>query len=395
MTAIAIADEATTKTSRNAILALSLGAFAIGASEFMISGLLAEVAADLEVTIPLAGLLITGYALGVTVGGPLTSILTGRMNRKNQLLLLVALFVCGNLLCAVAPSYELLLAGRIMGAFCHGAFYGTASVVAGMLVPSGHRARAIALISAGTMIANILGVPGGTALGNWIDWRAAFWAVSLFGATAALAISTFVPDRQQAGSVKLSTEFRALVRPQVVMGLVLCVCFTIGLFTFFSYLTPLLVDVSGADPDVIPLMLVLFGVGSTFGVLLGGKLADWQIATSIAIALAAQASVYFAFWVFSANLTATVTLIPLVGFAAMIAVAPLKTLVIRTASDAPGLASTMTSSANNLGVAAGAALGALLISNGVGLAYLPLIGVAFPLLGLGVLFVVQRLRDAW
>jgi MFS transporter, DHA1 family, inner membrane transport protein len=381
MTSIAAYEPAAT-SQRLAILSLSLGAFAIGASEFMIGGLLAEVATDLDVTIPLAGLLISGYALGVTVGGPLLTILTGRISRRNQLLLLVTIFICGNLLCAVAPSYDLLLGGRILGAFCHGAYYGAASVVAGLLVPSSHRARAVAMVSAGIMIANVIGVPCGTAIGQSIGWRAAFWGVSLFGAVAAAAILYSVPASLDGGRARLGAEARALIRPSVLGGMLLCLCFTMGLFSFFSYLTPMLTEVGGAPTSQVPVLLVLFGVGSTAGVLLGGRLADWRLRTSIAVAFAAQAATYAVVAGLASNLIAMYVLLPAVGFVAMAAVAPLKTLVLDAAADAPGLSSTATSGALNLGVAIGAALGATVIDAGFGYANLPLIGAGFALIGL-------------
>jgi DHA1 family inner membrane transport protein len=175
-------------SSRRAVLALSAGACAIGTSEFMISGLLRDVAADLLVPIPSAGLLISGYAAGVAVGGPLVTIAVGRLDRKLQVMVLLGLFVLGNLICAAAPSNGFLLAGRIVSAFSHGAFYGVASVVATMLVPSGQRARALALVSVGVMVANVVGVPLGTALGQVAGWRVAFWGVCGLGAVSAIAL---------------------------------------------------------------------------------------------------------------------------------------------------------------------------------------------------------------
>jgi DHA1 family inner membrane transport protein len=373
-----------------AVLALALGAFAVGTSEFMISGLLGEVAADLDVPIPSAGLLITGYAGGVAVGGPLMAIATGWMDRKRQILLLLAVFVAGNLICALAPSYALLLLGRIVGAFCHGAFHGAASVVAGRLVPEGRRARAIALVTAGVMVANIIGVPLGTALGQLVDWRAAFWAVSILGALAALTLATLLPTDVGRGSGRLLTEARALLRPQVLHGLGLSFCFTVGLFCLFTYISPLLMEVSRAEAGSIPLLLVLFGAGATVGVLAGGRLADWNMRAAIAIAFSAQVVTYLAVAVFCTDLPAMVGLLFLLGVTGMLAVAPLKTLVLNGALDAPGLAATMTSSTLNLGVAVGAAVGSALLAAGAGYAALPGVGVACAAVGLGVVWLKRH-----
>ena len=378
------------ESPRNAILSLSLGAFAIGASEFMISGLLRDVAADLGVTIPTAGLLITGYALGVAVGGPLMAILTGRLGRKEQLLLLIGIFITGNMLCATAPSYFVLLVGRMVGAFCHGAYHGTASVVAGTLVPAEQRVRAIALISAGVMIANVVGVPCGTALGQAVGWRAAFWAVSVLGATAAAALMLCLPAEIGVAPMKLRSEFKALARPKVLLGFLLSFLFCLGLFGLFTYMTPLLTTVSGAKPEQIPTLLLLFGLGATVGVIGGGRLADRGLTLSIAIAFAAQIAVYTMIVCFSSSLAAMYFLLFMLGAVAMAAVAPLKTLVLSAAFDAPGMASALTSSTLNLGVAIGAAIGALLLHNGLGYSDLPFIGIASASMGLLILWLRGR-----
>ena len=363
------------KGSRTAILALSLGSFAVGTSEFMISGLLETVARDLSVTVPTAGFLITGYALGVVVGGPAMAVLTGKLDRRTTLLLLLTIFVLGNLLCANAPSYSLLLVGRIVTSFCHGAFYGLASVVGGALVAPGHRARAVALITAGVMVANVIGVPIGAAIGQTLGWRSAFWVVALVGGVAAAALVTFVPTSVGGAGAKLLREVGALARPQVQLGLGLCFVFTLGLFGLFSYITPLLSTLSGASRDQLPVLLLLFGLGSTAGVLGGGRLGDWNLTRGLMVGFAAQVVVYGAILGFGQSLSAMYVLMFALGAIGMLVVAPLKTAVLVAAQDAPMLASTLTSSALNLGVAGGAAVGALLIDHGAGYNALPWIGV--------------------
>jgi MFS transporter, DHA1 family, inner membrane transport protein len=376
-----------------ALFALALGAFAVGTSEFMISGLLRNVAADLGVSIPSAGLLVSGYASGVAVGGPLMTILTGRLNRKLQIMLLLGVFIAGNLVCAVSPSYSVLLVGRIIGAFCHGAFYGTASVAAGVLVPARYRARALAIVSAGVMVANVIGVPLGTALGQMVGWRAAFWGVCALGAAAVLALLAVLPKGFTTGEFKVLSEIRALLRPQVLLGLILSVCFTVGLFSCFPYLTSLLTTASGARSQQIPFLLMAFGAGATLGVFGGGRLADWRQRTALVFAFCAQIAAYVAIICFSENLAAMWVVMFGVGAAGMAAVAPLRMLVLSAAFDAPALASTMTSSAFNLGVAVGAALGATLLQLGLDYADLPFAGVVLAASGVALVGRIRATND--
>jgi DHA1 family inner membrane transport protein len=370
------------KGSRAAILALSLGAFAVGTSEFMISGMLETVASDLSVSVPTTGFLITGYALGVVIGGPATALMTARLDRRVALLLLLTIFVLGSLACANAPSYELLLAGRIVTSFCHGAFYGLASVIGGTLVPPGRRARAVALIMAGVMVANVIGVPFGTAIGQAFGWRSAFWVVALVGGIAAASLVVLLPASAARNDTKLLSEIGALARPKVLIGLGLCVVFCVGLFSLFTYITPLLVKVSGAAPEQLPVLLLLFGLGSTAGVLGGGRLGDWNLTRALIAGFAAQVLAYGAILGLGESLAAMYVLMFALGAIGMIVVAPLKTMVLLASQDAPMLASTLTSSALNLGVAAGAAVGALLIDHGAGYDTLPWIGVVCATLAL-------------
>ena len=389
-TVLAIGDAPVSISPKNAILSLSLGAFAVGASEYMISGLLGAVAVDLGVSVPTAGLLVSFYALGVAFGGPVVTMLTGRLPAKARLLLLVAIFVAGNLLCAAAPSYGMLLAGRLIGAFCHGAFYGTASVVAGALVPIEQRARAVALITAGVMVANIVGVPCGTALGQAFGWRAAFWVISGFGAVAATALVLCLPQNIGGAPINIRSEIGALLRPAVLLGFGLCFLFCFGLFALFTYMTPLLTLVSGAEAAQLPSLLLLFGIGATIGVIGGGRLADLGLLTAIGIAFATQLAVYTMIVWLCPSLVAMHGLMFLLGATTMVVVAPLKTLILSAAIDAPGLASTLTSSALHLGVAGGAAVGASLLDHGLGYAGLPWIGIATTSIGLTVVWLWRR-----
>lgn len=367
------------------LFALFITAFAIGTAEFVVSGLLPQVSADFGVSIPTAGLLITGYAMGVAIGGPIMTLATARLSRKTALLLLATLFVGANLACAVSGSYIAMIAARMMGAFAHGAFYGIASVVAAGLVPEGKRASAVAMVGAGVTIANVLGVPGGTVLGQALGWRTTFWAISIVGLLSTLAIAFWVPDGSSGKAMDLRAEVRVLGRTKVLAGLLMCSLFTVGMFGLFTFVVPLLTTVSGIRSEHIPLILLLFGTGATLGVLLSGKLADWRLGISIGLIFAAQAVIHLSFVLFASNAIAAYFLMFLLGGVGMAAVAPLKTFVLNASRDAPSLASTLTSSALNFGVAVGAVICSAALSLGVGYAELPWLGVACSLAGLQII----------
>ena len=373
------------------LFALFITAFAIGTAEFVVAGLLPQISVDLVVDIPTAGLLITVYAMGVAIGGPLMTIATARLPRKTALLLLAGLFVSANLTCAVSGTYLLMMVGRLLGSFAHGAFSGIASVVAASLVPENKRASAVALISAGVTIANVLGVPGGTALGQSLGWRATFWAISAVGVLSTIAIALWVPRGGTGKAMDLGAEIRVLGRFKVLAGLLMCFLFTVGIFGLFTFIAPLLTTVSGIPSERIPFILVLFGFGATIGVLLSGKLADWRLDLSIGLIFATQAVIHLCFVLFASNAVAIYVLMFLLGCMGMAAVAPLKTFILNASRDAPSLASTLSSSSLNFGVAVGATICSAALVWGVSYAELPWLGVACSIAGLAViLFAVRR-----
>ncbi|WP_433984874.1 MFS transporter [Tunturiibacter empetritectus] len=233
------------------LMALAVAAFGIGTSEFIIMGLLPNLADDFHVSIPRAGVLVTGYALSVTIGAPIVAIATARLERKLALLLLMGVFTLGNLACAVAPTYNLLFAARVLTALCHGAFFGIGSVVAANLVPRNQRAQAIALMFSGLTLANVLGVPAGTALGQAYGWRFAFWAIVPIGLIAAIAVFFLVP-KQAAGSGSLLHEFRVLRKPQVLLVLAMSILTSASLFCVFTYIAPTLEAVTLVSPTPSP-----------------------------------------------------------------------------------------------------------------------------------------------
>jgi DHA1 family inner membrane transport protein len=368
-----------------ALYALTAGAFGIGVTEFVIMGLLIEVGGDLGVSISAAGLLISGYALGVVVGAPIMTIATSRWPRKTVLLVLMGIFTVGNLACALAPDYWSLMAARVLTAFAHGTFFGVGSVVATSLVPENKKASAISIMFAGLTVATILGVPFGTWLGQGYGWRATFAAVTLVGLVAMGAVALLVPPIKAAEEhTKLADDLAVLGRPQVLLALLTTILGWIGIFALFTYVAPILTRISGfSDAAVSPILLV-FGAGAIVGNLLGGRFADRWPAHSIFGSLLILAAV-LALMTFAAHSQiAIVAGVGLLGAAAFATAAPLQMAVLRQAQGAgQSLASSFNIAAFNLGNAIGAWLGGVVIAHG-GLNALPWVAALAPLAGVAV-----------
>ncbi len=373
------------------LFALAVAAFGIGTTEFVIMGLLPNVARDLGVSIPAAGMLVSGYALGVTIGAPILAVVTAKMPRKAALLALIGVFIVGNLFCAIAPGYATLMVARVVTAFCHGAFFGIGSVVASNLVAPNKRAQAIALMFTGLTLANVLGVPLGTALGQAFGWRATFWAVTGIGALAAAALAFCVPKRLEMPAAGIAREFGVLRNPQVLMVLGISVLASASLFTVFTYIAPILEDVTGFTPHDVTLVLLLFGLGLTVGGTVGGKLADWRRIPSLVATLASIGVVLAAFaGTMRTPLPALVTIF-VWGVLAFAIVPPLQILIVDRASHAPNLASTLNIGAFNVGNAGGAWLGGVALSHGVPLDALPWVAAVVTLAALAVTALAARL----
>lgn len=373
------------------LLALAISAFAIGTTEFVIMGLLPDVARDLGVTIPAAGLLVSGYALGVAAGAPLLAVLTSRMPRKLALQLLMGVFVVGNVLCAVASNYPVLMLARVIASFAHGSFFGIGSVVAASLVPADRRASAIALMFTGLTLANVLGVPFGTFVGQQFGWRVAFWIVSGFGVLALAGVTALVPNRHDSGPVGLGHEVRVLRDAQVWLALAMTVLGFGGVFVVFTYIAPILEDVTGFSPHAVTLLLVLFGLGLTVGNTLGGKLADRALMPSLIGILVLLAVVMAVFSKTSHLPVAAAVTVFVWGIPAFATVPPLQMRVVEKAAAAPHLASTLNIGAFNVGNAAGAWLGGMAISHGFRLDQLPWVAVAVTVAALVVTIVAARM----
>ena len=367
------------------IFALAIASFCIGTTEFVIMGLLPEMAADLGVSIPAAGLLVTGYALGVVVGAPIIALATARLPRKSVLLFLASLFVAGNFFCAVAPDYWTLMAARVVTAFGHGAFFGIGSVVAASLVPKNKQASAMSLLFAGLTLANILGVPAGTALGEAFGWRSTFWVVVVLGLISVAAIAWLVPAGvAPATRDGIAGEVRVLKRGQVWLAMLISSLASASLFSVFTYIKPILTDVSGLSVADVTWVLLLFGVGMTVGNVVGGRLADWKLMPTAIGALVAIILVHLFFAELADAATAAIFMVFLWGVVAFVIVPPMQMRVVQTASDGPNLAATLNQGAFNFGNATGAWIGGMALSAGVSYQNLPFVGAAIGIAALGV-----------
>ena len=368
-----------------AVLALTAGAFGIGTTEFIIMGLLLQVAADMQVSVSTAGLLISGYALGVFVGAPILTLATRRMPRKAVLLALMAIFTLGNAACALAPDYGLLMAARILTSLAHGTFFGVGSVVATSLVTEDKRASAIATMFIGLTVATLLGVPFGAWFGLILGWRAAFWAVTVIGVIAFAVLVVLVPGNvggnEQATSLR--EELAVVGRPRVLLGLAMTVFGFAGLFVVVTYVQPILTRLTGFSEAAVSPILLVFGVGLSIGNVAGGRLADRGLGRALIGTLAALALMLVALAAVLAIKGLAVVFIFLLGIAAFATVAPLQLRVLEAAgAEGRTLASSLNIAAFNLGNALGAWAGGLTIDRGLSLAALPLVAAAITAAGL-------------
>ncbi|MGA3223893.1 MAG: MFS transporter [Acidobacteriaceae bacterium] len=354
---------------RKPLLALAVSAFGIGTSEFIIMGLLPDLAHSFQVSIPKTGILVSGYALSVTLGSPLVALALARMDRKRALLILMGMFVAGNALCALAPSFLLLLFARILTALCHGAFFGIGSIVAFHLVPRSERAQAITLMFSGLTLANVLGVPAGTALGQAFGWRFAFWALVPIGLVAGLGLFRLVPH-QPAEKLHLKHELRAALRPQVQLVLALSTLSSISLFCVFTYVAPILEQVTRLSPAAVTRVLVVFGVGITVGNLLGGRLSDWKQMPVLLTGFVLLIAIFLAMPFVELTVVPAVIMIFVWGCVHFATGSPLQARIVDQAKGAPNLASTLNQGAFNLGNAIGASLGGIMLTEGIGYRYL-------------------------
>lgn len=377
------------------LVALAIGAFGIGLTEFVIMGLLPEVAADFGVSEAAAGWLISGYALAVVVGALVLTAATTRLPRKPVLLGLIVLFIVGNILTAVAGDYGIAMVGRIIAALCHGAFFGIGSVVAASLVPAEKKAGAIAIMFTGLTAANVFGVPFGTFLGQQLGWRSTFWAISAVGVLAFIGVATLVPALElPEEKVSLRRELAAFRSGQVWLSLIVTVLAYGGMFGAFTYIAYTLTEVSGFTTGAVPWLLVLFGVGLVIGNWLGGRLADRSIDGTLIGFIAALVVVLALFAVFAGSGTATIIALFLMGGFGFGTVPGLQSRIMNYAGTAPTLASGANIGAFNVGNAIGAWAGGVGIAAGLGYASPIWIGASITAAALVVMIIAAATARA-
>ncbi|MCU4407211.1 MFS transporter [Acinetobacter junii] len=369
------------------LLALAIGAFAIGTTEFSPMGLLPNIAHDLGVSIPSAGMLITGYALGVMLGAPIVTLWFGGFARRNALILLMAIFTIGNLIAAFAPNYMSLMGARLITSLNHGAFFGIGSVVAASVVPAHKQASAVATMFMGLTIANIGGVPLATWVGQTIGWRMSFLAIAVWGVVTMFSLWKALPVGAVGKEPDVKMELKVLTRLPVILALLTTVFGASAMFTLYTYIAPSLVAFNHASSMFITMMLVLIGVGFSIGNHLGGKLADRSIDKTLIGFFIALIVLMAVFPLLAQTQVGAAVGLVLWGAAAFAIVPSLQMRVMSVAHEASGLASSVNIGAFNLGNAVGAAAGGAVLSLGLSYASVSMIGAALAAIGLLLVFI--------
>jgi multidrug resistance protein len=362
-----------------ALFALTVAAYAIGTTEFVIVGLLPTVASDLHITLPLAGLIVSVYALGVTFGAPVLTALTGKFGRKPLLVGLMALFIAGNALAALSPSYEMLLGGRVLSAFAHGVFFSVGATIAADLVAPDRRASAIAMMFMGLTVAIVTGVPLGTFIGQTFGWRATFWAVAGLGLIALAAIALLLPSNlKRETPAGLMQQVRVLGSGRLLIVFAMTALGYGGTFVTFTYLSPLLQTVTGFSANMVSLVLVLYGVAIAIGNLVGGRIADRDPVKALAVMFALQAAALAVLTLTARSPVLALVTLTAIGFLSFATVPGLQLYVVdmarRHRPAAVDVASALNIAAFNLGIAAGAWIGGLVVASPLGLGATPWVG---------------------
>ncbi|MFD6990365.1 Cmx/CmrA family chloramphenicol efflux MFS transporter [Streptomyces sp. NPDC059943] len=374
-----------------AVYILGLSVFALGTSEFMLSGLLPPIAEDMDVSIPQAGLLISAFAIGMVVGAPLLAVATLRLPRRTTLIALISVFGVGQVAGAIAPNYEVLFVSRVVSAFACAGFWAVGAAVAIAMVPKTSRARAMAVMIGGLSIANVLGVPAGAFLGTHLGWRSAFWAVGAASAVALVGVATLIPriplpERKP----ELRRELLIYRDRQVWLAIAITALAAGGVFCAFSYLAPLLTDVAGLDEGWVPTVLALFGVGALIGTVIGGRVADAHLFGVLLSGVVASTVFLAALALLASSAVAVVVLSLLLGFSAFFTAPALNARMFNVAAAAPILAGATATSAFNLGNTGGPWLGGTVIDAGLGFASTAWAGAAMTVLAVGLVALAIR-----
>lgn len=381
--------------SSTALLALATGAFAIGTTEFTPMGLLPVIANGVGVDIPSAGMLVSAYAIGVMVGAPIMTLLFSRFGKRAALMSLMLIFTAGNLMSAFAPGYTTLLLSRLVTSLNHGAFFGIGAVVAASVVPKEKQASAIAAMFMGLTVANVGGVPAATWIGQQVGWRMTFAGTAVLGLITIGALWLALPKGEPGERPDVRRELKVLTRRDVLLAMGTTVLGSGAMFALYTYVAPMLAEITHASPGFVALALVLIGVGFTIGNSLGGRLADWSLDGATKLILAALAVIMVLLPLLLKTHAGAAIGLLVWGAAAFGIVPPVQMRVMQAAAQAPGLASSVNVGAFNLGNAVGAALGGVVISQGLGYAAVPFVGAALAAGGLALVWIgAARQRSA-
>ena len=375
-----------------AVLALGMGGFAIGTTEFVTMGLLPQISDGVGVSIPTGGHVISSYALGVVVGAPVLAFLGARLPRRALLVALMAAFAIGNALSALATSYDQLLVARFAAGLPHGAYFGVASLVAASLAPPSRKGRAVAQVMMGLSFANVLGVPAATLLGQSLGWRAAFWAVAGLGIVTLALVAWFVPSLPGDAEASGRRELAVFRLPQLWLTLLAGAIGFGGMFAVYSYIAPVVTDVAGLGERSVAIFLLFFGLGMVVGTWVAGIMADWSIFRSLIIGGVGMAATMLAFWAAAPYGWAALPVVFLITLMGSVLVVNLQLRLMEVAGDAQALGAAMNHASLNAANALGAWLGGLAIAAGWGLRSPALIGFALSLAGVAILLVSARLH---
>ncbi|WP_338805014.1 MFS transporter [Xenorhabdus griffiniae] len=359
-----------------AILALAIATFGIATTEFIVAGLLPEIATEFSLSIPTAGYMVTSYALGVFVGAPVLIILGGSIERKKMLSLLMILFIIGNALTAFSPTFSLAIIGRIVASLTHGAFMGIGAIIAAELVPENKKTTAIAFMFSGMTLANLVGIPLGTWIGKAISWRVTFAIITVIGMIALVGILKLLPKFDQKAPASIKKELQAFTNIHVLLAMGITVLGPAAFFTTITYIAPLMINIAGFSESAITWLLLVLGLGFFFGNIVGGKLADKAMMPLLYWTLGLQSLTLFIFWLYGDNqfiACLSLFLMAALGFAT---VSPIQRLVMDKAQEAgaPNLVSSVNIGFFNLGNAVGAWLGGVIIASHYGYTSLNLAG---------------------
>ena len=373
------------------LLALAIGAFAIGTTEFSPMGFLPQIAENLNISIPTAGMLITAYALGVMIGAPIMTLWFGHFPRRKALIILMGIFTLGNIFAAIAPNYWGLMGARIFTSLNHGAFFGIGSIVAISVVPKDKQASAVAMMFMGLTIANIGGVPLATWIGQNIGWRMSFALIAILGVITMLSLWKALPEGELGQRPDVKAELKVLTRLPVVLALLTTVMSAGAMFTLYTYIAPSLHHITHATPTVITFMLVLIGIGFSIGNHLGGKFADLSVSKTLIGFLVVLMVMMLLFPILAKTTIGAAIALIIWGAAAFAVVPPLQMRVMSVAHEAPGLASSVNIGAFNLGNALGAAAGGAVLSMNMSYAMVSTTGAVLTAVGLVLVFIQMKM----